>query len=242
MADVPQPLTQTGPVATEPQDIPADGPQSAVVQGPMPDMFERIHDPDVELVIWERSLPATLGHWLDSLPVHQLPNGRLKVTAQHLHSAVIALLDGGAMPGGAMRDAFLDDVIAIAEPFMRTLQTDVVDIRLETIDHDACWKFHRDHVPARLLTTYRGPGTEWVHPQDSDEAISDQKSYRGPIERFPRHAVGLFKGSRAGDGEGIVHRSPPIEGTGISRLFLCLNLPSMTSPTLWTPAVDADDP
>ena len=144
------------------------------------------------------------------------------------------------MPAGAMRDAFLDDVIRITELFMRTMETDVVDIRLEAIGHDSCWKFHRDQVPARLLTTYRGPGTEWVHPQDGDTAIAEQKSFPGPIENLPTHHVGLFKGGLAEDGTGIVHRSPPIIGTGVSRLLLCLNLPSRISPELWRPATAGD--
>ena len=119
------------------------------------------------------------------------------------------------------------------EDAVGVMATPEVDIRLETIRHDACWKFHRDHVPARLLTTYRGPGTEWVHPRDGAAALSEQKSFRGRIERFPEHSVGLFKGSRGGSRAGIVHRSPPVALSGEVRLFLCLNLPSIMSPSSW---------
>jgi len=234
MTDMPQPTPPADPLLSPiPPAHTAD--HRSIVQGQTPDLLERIWDPAVELVIWDRILPATLGQWLDSLPVHQMPHGRVLVSTAHVSSAVATLLDAAAMPGGAMRDAFLDDVVVLTELFMRALETDVVDIRLETIDHDACWKFHRDHVPARLLTTYRGPGTEWVHPRDSHNALTDQKTYQGPMERFSRYAVGLFKGNQAVDGEGIVHRSPPIKETGVSRLFLCLNLPSKTSPALWRP-------
>jgi len=209
------------------------------VKSARPDCFERIHDPAVELVIWERTLPTAMERWLDRLRPDQLPNGRLTVSAAHLVSAVTTLLDEAPMPGGPMRDAFREDVIAIAERFMRVMDTDVVDIRLETLGDDGCWKFHRDYVVARMLVTYRGPGTQWVQPGESGAALSEQKAYRGPLECFSPHAVGLFKGSRAGDGEGIVHRSPSIDGMGVSRLLLCLNLPSRISPSLWQPAADS---
>jgi hypothetical protein len=82
---------------------------------------------------------------------------------------------------------------------------------------------HRDCVEPRLLTTYRGPGTEWVQPCHADRAVRAQKRYAGPIERLQRHDVAIFKGCCVGEGRGIVHRSPPISKTGLTRLLLCLN-------------------
>lgn len=204
-----------------------------VLQGGSPRLFERIHDPAVELVIWQRSLDRELAHWLDTLPIHQLPDGHVLVNEAGLPPALAAILDAAGTPRGQMRDSFLEDAMALATSFMATMETGLVDIRLETIRHDACWKFHRDCVTARLLTTYRGPGTEWVLPGDSAAALAQQTSYRGPIQHFPPHAVGLFKGNCAPPASGIVHRSPPIAGTGLARLLLCLNLPSTTSPEPW---------
>jgi len=207
----------------------------AVLHGFSPDLLSRTHDPAVELVIWERSLATGLAHWLDTLPSHQVPDGRVLVRETELLPAMTAILDASGTPRGKMCDALLQDVLALAALFMAVMNSEVVDIRLEAIRHDACWKFHRDCVAARLLTTYRGPGTEWVLPRDSNAALAGQKSYQGPLERFPPHAVGLFKGSCAQPASGIVHRSPPIAGTGATRLLLCLNLPSAASPEHWTP-------
>jgi hypothetical protein len=65
-------------------------------------------------------------------------------------------------------------------------------------------------------------------------ALREQRDYRGPMEELPRFAVALFKGSRADRPEdGIVHRSPPIAGTGQCRLVLYLNERSEISPPLW---------
>lgn len=229
-------VTHGRPVPAQPFGSNLEGHGDDVLRGTSPDLLRRIHDPAVELIIWERSLEAKLSHWLDTLSVDQLPDDRLLVKETDLFPALTAVLDTAGTPHGTMREAFLKDVMGLVTSFMETMGSGVVDIRLETIRHDACWKFHRDCVAARLLTTYRGPGTEWVLPRDSAQALAQQTSYQGPLQHFSRHAVGLFKGSCAQPASGIVHRSPPIAGTGIARLFLCLNLPSAASPDLWTPS------
>lgn len=213
----------------------SNGLGESVLLGQSPDLLQRIHDPDVELIIWERLLAKELGHWLEILPAHQLPKRRVLVTRTHLRPVLTAIFDSADTPGGALRDVLLDDIIKLATSFMDTMDCDDrVDIRLEAIQHDACWKFHRDCVAARLVTTYRGPGTQWVRPNNSAAALAEQKSYQGPIHSFTKHAVGLFKGSQAESASGIVHRSPPISGSGVVRLLLCLNLPSAASPSLCT--------
>ncbi len=47
---------------------------------------------------------------------------------------------------------------------------------------------------------------------------------RGPLYELPRFAVALAKGSARGD-RSLVHRSPPIEGSGVTRLFVAMNAP-----------------
>lgn len=223
---------QPDPAAARPPGQEADRAKD-VLQGRSPDLLGRIHDPAVELVVWERSLSFDLAAWLEAVPPRQLPDGRLLVTEPDLSAALAAMLDSCGTPDGPLRAAFLHDVVALAAGFLATMASDTVDLRLQAIRDDACWKFHRDCVAARLLTTYRGPGTQWVQPAHSAAALSRQKSYEGPIRQFPRHAVGLFKGSCTPPAKGIVHRSPAIAATGTTRLVLCLNLPSAASPALW---------
>ncbi len=143
------------------------------------------------------------------------------------------MLDEAGMPSGPMRDALSDDIAALVNTFAIITKTDSVDVRLEQIDDDACWRFHRDAVDTRLVSTYRGPTTEWVPPAYSERAIDEQQSYEGPLERLGDHHVAIFKGKSAGPGSGIVHRSPPISGTNQTRLFLCLNTETIVSPPLW---------
>jgi len=216
-----------------PRGSAGDDPVGGILRTSSVDHLRLIRRSDVELVLWERSLAPDLARWLDGLPIRRLPHGRMHVRAAHLTAALTDLVEAAEMPRECLRDAFLEDVGALARSFMSTMGVESVDLRLETIGHNACWRFHRDCVAARLLTTYRGPGTEWVLPGDSDRALSRQSAYRGPTQRFARHAVGLFKGSCSAPASGVVHRSPAIAGTGTTRLFLCLNLPSPSSPDRW---------
>lgn len=192
-----------------------------------------IQNPDVALAIWRRSPPLCLRSWLEQLAPPALPDLRLLIRPADLHRAMQPLLEEAGMPGGSMRDLLLDDIDTLVQQYADIVGTELIDVRFERISHDACWKFHRDSVETRLLTTYRGSATEWVHPSQSEAALSEQKEFMGPIERLAVHDVAIFRGSSAGPGRGIVHRSPPIAGTGETRLLLCLNTPSMSSPKQW---------
>ena len=192
-----------------------------------------IGKPGTELVIWRRALPLRLQTWLERMDAARLPDIRLLVQPRDLRRAVKPHLDDCGMPPGDIRDLLLGDVEGLVSAFARITQSDLVDVRLERVRNDACWKFHRDCVEARLLTTYRGPATEWVHPHDAERALREQTRFKGPLERLGIHDVAIFKGSCAGAGSGIVHRSPPILGTGCTRLLLCLNQPSAASPEPW---------
>ena len=132
-----------------------------------------------------------------------------------------------------MRDFMVNDISDLVYTFSCVAKTEIVDVRLEHIDHDSCWRFHTDVVELRLLTTYLGRGTEWVKPVHAENAINDQKQYSGPLERIMPNEVAIFRGKRASETDGIVHRSPPIEQTGNSRLLLCLNKKTEVSPLPW---------
>ena len=153
-----------------------------------------------------------------------------------------ALWTKSGMPPGDMRDLLVVDVDDLVSAFAGIARSDLVDVRLERVSHDSCWKFHRDFVEARLLTTYRGPGTEWVQPTHAERALRAQRRFKGPLEQISGNDVALFKGNRGGPGSGIVHRSPPIAGTGCTRLLLALNKPSTASPEPWPRGVEHEMP
>ena len=201
-----------------------------------------INEPDRELVIWRRALPACLQTWLDRLDASCLPDLRVLVRPGDLRRAVEPHLDEIGMPQGDMRNLLVGDVDDLVSAFAGIARCDLVDVRLERVSHDSCWKFHRDFVEARLLTTYRGPGTEWVQPIHAEQALRAQKRFKGPLEQISGNDVALFKGNRGGPGSGIVHRSPPIAGTGCTRLLLALNKESTASPEPWPRGVEHATP
>lgn len=175
------------------------------------------------LAIWHRSPPLELVDWLDHLPIDRLPEGHFIGSVACVPARVSTLCDLVKLEDGPGRRAFVADVARLARVFACVAGASEVDLRLDALDHDSCWRFHRDHVGYRLNATYRGPGTQWLPPQFSDRALRGQRRYRGPLHELPRFAAGLFKGVTSVGAKAIVHRSPPVANCGQTRLFLCLN-------------------
>lgn len=193
-----------------------------------------IAKPDTDLVIWQRTVPVCLTNWLARIDVSDLPHLRILVHPGDSRRAIEPHLHACGLPRGNMRNLLIDDIDDLVDAFSNITKSNLVDIRLESIDHDACWKFHRDNVVARLLTTYRGPATQWIQPRHADQALRDQQDFDGPLESLQISDVAIFRGNSTKPDEGIVHRSPPMAGTGGARLLLCLNKQSITSPLPWT--------
>lgn len=206
-----------------------------VVDGARPEVLADVHREGVALAIWRRRLPTGLAAWLRALDPGHLPDGRVLVHTRDLAAALTAMMDESALSDTPARRCLIDDMVDLGIAFAGVMSTRIVDLRLEAVRDNACWKFHRDRVTARLLTTYRGPGTQWVFRTHADRALAEQSAYRGPTGQLPTGSVGLFKGDLAPDGAGMLHRSPPIATTGTTRLLLCINPPSDASPGLWEP-------
>lgn len=168
-----------------------------------------ILEPPVDLAVWQRPTPPGLAALLDARGPAALPHVRLEVVkVGEVATGLAAALADGVGPLVPL----VEDVAGLARLYGRLLGRERIRVRLETITSDACSRFHTDRVRVRLLTTYVGPGTEWL---DADE--------RGGIRRLDRFAVALLKGSLWPGGRGCAQRSPPIAGTGRHRLLLCID-------------------
>jgi hypothetical protein len=142
-----------------------------------------------------------------------------------------------------IRAALTDDIERLVGLVYRLSGERRLRIKLHRCDGDECRQFHVDHVTLRLITTYAGPGTDWL---EDGAARREHLGGRGlprnrsvddvnnaivadwtRVHRLPRFAVALFRGAVAhGPGAptpGIIHRSPPIAGTGIKRLRLVID-------------------
>jgi hypothetical protein len=207
--------------------------QPGVLRGDSPAILDRIGASGVGLCVWRRRAPSDIVQALDALASADLPSGRVLVRRRHVEPAVAAMLESTRLAGASLERFLVEDIAMLAACFARAAASDLIDVRLEAITHDACWKFHRDRSRLRLITTYRGAGTQIVPHANVDKALQVQRAYLGPIVQLPAFAVALFKGDQADEG-GVLHRSPPIAGTGITRLVLCLDGPSAASPPVWS--------
>ena len=187
-----------------------------------------------KLVIWNRSLPDQLQTWLGQMSIDQPPHVRVLVKTSDVRCAMELTFKDRNLRMKNVTDLLIEDIENLASVYAEITGEEMVDIRLERVTDNACWKFHRDYVKTRLLTTYLGPNTEWILPEYGEQALRQQLQYRGPIESLTPHDVAIFKGCSSPTEAGIVHRSPPIEGTGYVRLLLCLNQKSDTSPAPWS--------
>ncbi len=194
-----------------------------VLRSDNPGIFDRLCSGEAVLAIWERPQPAPLAMWLDAVPAACLPEGRFVGPAACVRARIRSLCELAGLPDGAGREMFVEDVADLARRFATLAGSPEIDLRLEPVDHDSCWRFHQDYVGYRLNTTYRGPGTQWPPLEHASRAMRGQRRYRGPLNEMPRFSVGIFKGVERAGTRAVVHRSPPMAGNGDTRLFLCLN-------------------
>ncbi len=224
-------MTLSAPMIIKANKANDDRQDSSVIEVSALDGLTAIHHPSCTLALCPRSMPKTLAPWLDALPEDDLPDGRLLLRVGDAPAALADIFLDMSLPDDGPAQALRHDIVNQIERFAAIAGSTEVDMRLQCIRHDACKKFHRDHARLRLICCYRGPTTEWVPAGHGQEALDRQQAYAGPLNHFPRFAVALFKGHE----QGVVHRSPPIAGTGNIRLFLCLNEPSVVSPPRWQP-------
>jgi hypothetical protein len=193
-----------------------------VVENDDPKILDRIHDGDVALAIWARARPAVLVEWLDDLAAERLPEGRFVTSVEGARSGLSSLCDLVGLDD-PRRELLIDDVMTLVRCFAEAIGRDRIDIKLEAVDHDSCWRFHRDNVGFRLNATYCGPGTQWPPLEHAARAARAQRRYRGPLNEVEPFSAALFKGTKLAGERAVLHRSPPIAGRGVTRLFLCLN-------------------
>lgn len=136
-----------------------------------------------------------------------------------------------------LTDAGIDELIRgvkdLVDVFSKITDSEIVYVKLEVVSDDGCVFWHQDCVDYRLVTTYRGPCTEWVPPAFSKKTLKRRRSDSAQAKSLSHCDVALFKGRGETPEDaahlghpGIVHRSPRIpEGSGIYRLVLTLDIP-----------------
>lgn len=193
-------------------------------------VFNEVRTAGVGMAVWRRSMPEQLKSWADRVAADGDINARLLIPIERCEEGLEKALRNARIPPCPAEEQFKLDIADLVRVFADLVGLQCVDVRLETVRGDACWKFHVDRVAFRLICTYSGPGTQYVPPEFGRQAVAQQRDYDGPLAMIGTYDVAVFKGAEASGHDGIVHRSPPILGSGQSRLMLCLNSPGPYSP------------
>jgi hypothetical protein len=206
------------------QPLPLASPDLVAVSGPDPAILRAIHHPRTALAIWQRAMPPALAAWIDALPPHQLPSLCLECKADQASLFLAEAFAAVGVAAGEPRAILVTDMVEQIGRFAAISAGRLVQVRVEPVSDNACSKFHVDRVTVRLLITYRGPGTEWMARTGADRGAIPLSS--GNIHQVSRFSVAVFKGwpdHSTRVAPPLLHRSPPIEGSGITRLLLCVS-------------------
>lgn len=176
--------------------------RAAAAVGAEPAVLARIREAAIGLALWQRSRPTSLA-WIDALRLDGLDDVAFATAIDGLDVEVAGRLEQAGYPRGGRGDALRAEIVALALRFAAIMDRDGVKMRLEVVDTDACRKFHADIVTARLLTTLRGRGTDWIETASPEQ-----------VHRLAAGDVAIFKGRLWAEPPPILHRSPPLAGTG----------------------------
>ena len=189
-----------------------------------------IYQDDVNMAIWNRALDPLLRASVTRLvmidPSFQI--GLMTTPRSAYKSLIKALPDSNT-------DVLAEDITCLVDMFSCLFEVEHVGLRLTVLRGAMCPRFHVDKVPCRLISTYVGPGTQWLEHQTVDRsklgpsACPESDHQRGTytseqdIRVVQSGAVSLLKGEAwdGNEGAGLVHRSPNVEGA--SRLLLTLD-------------------
>ncbi len=133
---------------------------------------------------------------------------------------------------------WLEDVELLTSAFCELFGLKQAGLRLRTLKNAMCPRFHVDRVPARMICSYGGIGTEWLPEYALDRqklgmgsgGLPDEHSGlildKTAIRWMPAYAVGLMKGENweGNEGQGLVHRSPQPTAVQPRRLLLTLDM------------------
>ncbi|MEM7299441.1 MAG: DUF1826 domain-containing protein [Pseudomonadota bacterium] len=182
-----------------------------------PEGLSSIHRTECAAAIWQRHPQQRFQSWIDSVDPGRLPKARVIVHAGNVHQVVSEVCEVCGTPDCDERAMLVDDVAALANIFSQVMNSSYLTMQFDVATRNASRQFHTDEVMARLVCTYRGTGTQFGTPHFGSE----------PYEVFtvPTGSPMLLRGKLWPDisGSGLTHRSPPVEGTGETRLSLVLD-------------------
>lgn len=194
--------------------------------GETPQVFTEALQDGVNLAVWQRRLPVQIEDFARLLLSLNQPLGESRIVEldeQQQLPDLSGLLSGYADLEGHV--AFVTDVAWLVAAYACLLDARRVGLRLQVLGNAMCPRFHVDHVPLRLLSTYVGPGSEWLEEGAIDRTqLAREQPHANAIRQLAEGEVALLKGEKwlGNQGGGLVHRSPAL-ANGERRLILSLD-------------------
>lgn len=191
--------------------------EDAVCYTDTPSGLQAIRQDHCAAAIWQRKPMDRFQKWIDDLPEDQLPRLRTILRPERVCDAVEDAAQFFGMPAVRERNQLIEDASALAMIFSDVMRASYIHLRLDVVETNACRKFHLDALSARLICTYRGTGTQYGISADGNDPEHIQTVGTG--------SALILRGSQWPEApvSGLLHRSPPIEGTGETRLLLVLD-------------------
>lgn len=196
-------------------------------QGSTPETLTKILQDDTNLAVWQRQLPLHISDFAQLL---------LSLNDPLAESLCLELPNEDAEPdltglASGFRDlegyeGFVADLKWLVSAFACLLGAKRIGLRLRVLDKAMCPRFHVDHVPVRLITTYAGVGSQWLKEGTMDRQQLGQANAepQAQIQQLNSGDVALLKGEKwhGNEGFGLIHRSPQ-PAAGERRLILTLD-------------------
>lgn len=182
----------------------------------------------INLAAWQRQLPSPIAGFAQTLLALGQPLAESLTTEPEVDGKIETFALANAYQHIDGHAEFVADVAWLVSAFSYLLEAHRIGLRLRVLDRAMCPRFHVDHVPLRLITTYAGAGSQWLRegsmPRHRLGESAAEPSSVADIEQLQAGEVALFKGEKwpGNEGAGIVHRSPQV-ASGTRRLILTLD-------------------
>ncbi len=179
-----------------------------------------IYDDKVTISIWQRRLaPEVEAYVLALLTSSYKVSLKLNATPDELKQALAKSFPTHLHNNPSIHSqVLLDDLNQLVDMFSCLFELQHLGLRIHTLESSMCPRFHVDHVPVRMLTTYGGSGTQWlpaayascVKLGPNATGIVDKELDCNVIQQLQVGDVALLKGEKweGNEGRGLIHRSP----------------------------------
>ncbi|GLS26476.1 DUF1826 domain-containing protein [Marinibactrum halimedae] len=200
--------------------------------GASAEVLTQVYEDHINLAVWQRTLNPNL----DTYAQEWCQKHEAWAIKQIVPTEDVEALLSQELPELKHKDEFIADLELLIDMFSCLFEVKEVGLRLTPLRKAMCPKFHVDNIPCRMVSTYGGPGSQWLQETDvnrsllgrGSKGLSDEESGLYPtsdaIQQLGSQEVALLKGSgwEGNEQSGIVHRSPALH-SGQCRLLLTLD-------------------